>query len=118
MDASSMQELMPLIDRIVAPITEAIRSLEQRQREDVQALHSKLDSFNRIGEIIAAAEQRSEHHDERLAAVEGDAKSMAAELATVKGRNQVIGWVLTIVGGPAVAALGVAGIAKILGWGG
>lgn len=105
--------ILPLIDRLIAPVVQRLDQMDNRQREDAQHLHSKLDAVAAVGHRVQGVESAAQDLRDRLEEIENTQVSQAASLARTQGRNDVIVWVLGVIGGPVVVALTLAGIAKV-----
>jgi hypothetical protein len=105
--------ILPLIDRLIAPVVQRLDQMDTRQREDAQHLHAKLDAVAAVGHRVQNFEGTAQDLKHRLEEVENNQIAQAASLARTQGRNDVIVWVLGVIGGPVVVALTLAGIAKV-----
>lgn len=92
---------MPVIDRLIQPLVGRFDRMEQ-----------KLDKTLEHVPVLQAAQSRT---DIRLQELETKAEAQALALAKTDGRNNVISWILGLLGAPLVVALAGAGIAKIWG---
>lgn len=81
---------LAFFDRIVEPL-----------RAELRGVDGKLDKVLAIGERVAAVEQ----HAPRLIKLETTADEHKIKLAKVEGRNQVLMWVMTVIGAPTVLTL-------------
>lgn len=104
--SSGIEEFLTVIDRVVHPITERMGRME-----------SKLDEALRLHEVQAVQSAAQIRTDARVLQLEQDAEKTRTELATAKGRNLVINWILGLIGAPLVVALAGAGIIKVVGLG-
>lgn len=113
-DPNEMQNLiLPLIDRMILPVVQRLDQMDQRQREDAQILHTKLDGVASVGHRVNSVEGAAEALKSRLDDIDGKQADHATQLARTQGRNDVLMGVMTVIGGPVVAALTIAGIAKL-----
>lgn len=99
-----LEELLPVIDRVVQPIAERMGRME-----------TKLDQALAQKEDIAVQQAAQQRTDARLAELETTVGSQSAKLNRAEGRNTIINWILGLVGAPIVVALAAAGIAKFMG---
>lgn len=115
-DGNEMQNvLLPIIDRLLGPLVSRLDQMDERQRQDTQQLHAKLDGVIQTTHRVQTAENALTDMRSRLDAVEARQEEHAGELGRTKGRNEVIMWVLGVIGGPVVGALVLAGIVKLFG---
>lgn len=113
-DPTEMQNvILPLIDRLIAPVVQRLDQMDQRQREDAQILHTKLDGVASVGHRVNSVEGAAETLKSRLDDIDGKQAEHAVQLARTQGRNDVLIGVMSWVGGPVVAALTIAGISKL-----
>lgn len=116
--------LMPILDRIVAPIVKQIENMDARQREDTANINAKLDAAAGVAHKVSAAETRVGHLENHIDQVRDEVKfeidkiktdllTLTAETYKTAGRNQVIVWVLGLIGAPITVILIAAGIAKL-----
>lgn len=115
-DGNEMQNvLLPIIDRLLGPLVTRLDHMDARQREDTQQLNSKLDGVIQTTHRVQTAENNLTDVKKRLDDMEVRLETHALELGRTKGRNEVIMWVLGVIGGPVVGALVLAGIVKLFG---
>ncbi len=113
-DPNEMQNvILPLIDRLILPVVQRLDQMDQRQREDAQILHTKLDGVASVGHRVNSVESVAETLKSRLDDIDGRQADHAVQLARTQGRNDVLIGVMSWVGGPVVAALTIAGISKL-----
>lgn len=113
-DPNEMQNvILPLIDRLILPVVQRLDQMDQRQREDAQILHTKLDGVASVGHRVNSVESVAETLKNRLDDIDGRQADHAVQLARTQGRNDVLIGVMSWVGGPVVAALTIAGISKL-----
>lgn len=99
---NDLKALLPLLDLVLEPL-----------KTQLSQLNSKIDQVVHLGEKVATAEAADVRHDARLAGLEATQTTHAAELALVRGRNQVITWILGLIGAPIVVALVGAGLMSL-----
>lgn len=115
-DGNEMQNvLLPIIDRLLGPLVTRLDHMDARQREDTQQLNSKLDGVIQTTHRVQTAENSLIDVKKRMDDMEVRLETHALELGRTKGRNEVIMWVLGVIGGPVVGALVLAGIVKLFG---
>lgn len=95
---------LQLIDRIVGPIADRMEGMDR-----------KLDALVHLGERISPLEQGQDRTDKRLAAIEDNQTTMSAKQAKTEGQNQVISWLLGLIGAPVLVTLVGLGLAKLIG---
>lgn len=114
MDPNEVQNvLLPIVDRMIAPIVQRLDQMDDRQRQDTRQLHEKLDGFISVAQKVHTHENEMTDVKSRLADVEKGQTEHAATMNTMAGRNQVIMWLMGGLGGPITLALMLAGIAKL-----
>jgi hypothetical protein len=114
MDQHEVQSiLLPVVDRMIAPVAQRLDQMDQRQREDTQQLHTKLDGMLAVAQKIQTHENTMGDLKDRLSDLEQGQSNQQGELNQMKGRNQVVSWILGLIGAPVVVALVLAGIAKL-----
>jgi hypothetical protein len=94
-------------------VVQRLDQMDQRQREDAQILHTKLDGVASVGHRVNSVESVAETLKSRLDDIDGRQADHAVQLARTQGRNDVLIGVMSWVGGPVVAALTIAGISKL-----
>lgn len=115
---------MPILDRIVAPVVKQMENMDARQREDIAAINVKLDAAAGVAHKVSAADARTDHLEAHIEQVRAESKAdigqvktdlvtVTAELYKTAGRNQVIVWVLALIGAPTTVILIAAGITKL-----
>ena len=95
--------LIALVDKFIEPV-----------RNQYHTLDSKLDRVLAIGERVAAQERETSNLDGRVIRVENEQGLHKTTLDTLRGRNQVILWLMGIVGAPILVLLSAAGISNIM----
>lgn len=114
MDPNEVQNvLLPIVDRMIAPIVQRLDQMDDRQRQDTRQLHEKLDGFIGVAQKIQTHEDHMADVRDRLGEVEKTQNSHQGEMNRMVGRNQVIMWLMGGLGGPITLALMLAGIAKL-----
>ena len=113
-DPNEMQSVvLPLVDRLVGPLVNRLDQMDARQREDTQQLHSKLDGVIAVTHEVRTTASTVEDLRGRMAGLEEAHDDHGRRLAKTDGRNEVIVWVLGLIGAPVTVALCLAGIAKL-----
>ena len=116
--------IMPIMDRIVEPVIRQIEAGEARTATALATLGTKVDALGGVAHQVAAAEARHDHlegsveqqrleNQNRFEKLQSDLLTAHAEINKQAGRNQVIVWVLGLVGAPVTVALIIAGITKL-----
>lgn len=105
--------ILPLIDRLIAPIVQRLDQMDQRQREDAHILHTKLDGVAGITHRVHGVEGAAESLKTRLDGIDEKQAEHAIQLARTQGRNDIIGWALGLIGAPVVVTLVIVGISKV-----
>lgn len=77
------------------------------------ALGLKIDKVADIAHQITAHDARATNTEGRLSEAEESILSLASRINIQEGRNQVIVWILGLVGAPLTVMLVAAGIAKL-----
>lgn len=114
MDPHEVQSiLLPVVDRMIAPVAQRLDQMDQRQREDTQQLHAKLDGMLAVAQKIQSQETAMGDLKDRVDDLEKGHGDQQNELNQMRGRNQVVSWLLGLIGAPIVVALVLAGIAKL-----
>lgn len=109
------QVLMPIIDRMIDPIVRRLDQQDVRQREDLGALAEKIDNLAEIARHLDSQSVLQQTMKERLDGQENTIITLTARMTLQEGRNQVVAWLLGLVGAPIVVGLSLAGIAKLFG---
>ncbi|AKU43568.1 holin/antiholin [Caulobacter phage Seuss] len=107
------QVIMPIIDRMIDPLVRRLDQQDQDRRVDMAALGQKIDKIADIAHQIAAHDARANNTENRLADAEESLLALASRINIQEGRNQVIVWLLGLVGAPLTVMLVAAGIAKL-----
>jgi hypothetical protein len=98
------ETLLAIIDRLIEPV-----------RTQFHTMDLKLDRALAIGERVATQEQLTSSFTTELAALKSVQESHKEVVNTIKGRNQVILWMLGIVGAPIAVLMISAGLASMFG---
>lgn len=115
-DPVDMQNfLLPLIDRMITPLVDRLDQMDARAIRDNQTIQNKLDIAAQIGHQITASDTRQDGIEKRQDIQDATLLALAADMNVQKGRNQIITWLLALLGAPVVVALALAGIAKLFG---
>jgi hypothetical protein len=112
MDPNEMP-MLAIIDRLIAPIVSRLDQMDERQRQDTRLLHAKLDGVADVTHKVNQSESAAVLQSSRIDKLEDDQETTNTALAKMAGRNEVIVWVLGVIGGPITIALCLAGIAKL-----
>lgn len=107
--------LLPLIDRMITPLVDRLDQMDARAIRDNQTIQNKLDIAAQIGHQITASDTRQDGIEKRQDIQDATLLALAADMNVQKGRNQIITWLLALLGAPVVVALALAGIAKLFG---
>lgn len=109
------QEMLPLMDRLIQPITARLDHMDQRQREDTVQLHTKIDGLSSIAHTAAAAHSAAQDLSTKVDGLIADINSTKTELAETRGRNAILSALMLYIGAPILVILAAGGIASLFG---
>lgn len=83
-------------------------------RSRLDEMDHKLDGIAHLAERISPLESNQNRHDKRLEVLEQGHETLSLEQARQDGRNNIIAWILGLIGAPLVVGLALLGMERLM----